>query len=282
MRNVKPYLILALCTLLFGGLHASREEQELPQEVASSTTQEDFCGIRNTTFQNGEVLTYNVYYSIIGIYVNAANATFSVNQERLNNRPVYHITGVGKTTSSLEWVSKVNDRFETFMDTGTLQPYKFVRNIQEDSYRKFETVTFNRNAGTAITNEGVYKVPGCVQDVVSALYYARNIDFNKYKTGDKINFNMFLENEVYNMYIRYLGKENIKTRYGKFRAVKFKPLLIKGTVFEGGEKMTVWVSDDENRIPLRVESPLKVGTIKVDMMGYNNLRYPLSSLKSLR
>ncbi|RYY99603.1 MAG: DUF3108 domain-containing protein [Chitinophagaceae bacterium] len=279
MRNVKPILVLAVCTLLFGGLHATREQQEGPPV---NDKQDDFCSIRNTTFQSGEVLAYNVYYSIIGIYVNAANATFTVNQERLNNRPVYHITGVGKTTSSLEWVSKVNDRFETFMDTGTLQPYKFVRNIQEDSYKKFETVTFNRNAGTAITNEGVYKVPGCVQDVVSALYFARNINFDKYKEGDKINFNMFLENEVYNMYIRYLGKENIKTRYGKFRAVKFKPLLIKGTVFEGGEKMTVWVSDDENRIPLRVESPLKVGTIKVDMMGYQNLRYPLSSLRSLR
>jgi hypothetical protein len=93
---------------------------------------------------------------------------------------------------------------------------------------------------------------------------------------------MFIDNEVYNMYIRYLGKEEIKTKYGKFRAVKFKPLLIKGTIFEGGEKMNVWVTDDANRIPLRVESPIAVGSIKVDMMGYKNLRHPLTSLKKLR
>ena len=93
---------------------------------------------------------------------------------------------------------------------------------------------------------------------------------------------MFLDNETYDLYIRYLGKETVKTKYGKFRAIKFKPLLIKGTIFEGGEKMTVWVSDDANHLPLRVESPISVGTIKVDMMNYHNLRYPLTSLVSVR
>ncbi len=93
---------------------------------------------------------------------------------------------------------------------------------------------------------------------------------------------MFLDNEVYNLYIRYLGKETVKTRYGKFNAIKFKPLLVKGTLFEGGEKMTVWVSDDPNHIPLRIESPIVVGSIKVDMMQYHNNRHPMSSLISFR
>jgi hypothetical protein len=89
---------------------------------------------------------------------------------------------------------------------------------------------------------------------------------------------MFLDNQVYSLYIRYLGKETIKTRYGKFRTIKFKPLLIKGTIFEGGEKMTVWVSDDRNHIPVRVESPISVGSIKAEMINYSNRRNPLSSL----
>ena len=89
---------------------------------------------------------------------------------------------------------------------------------------------------------------------------------------------MFLDNEVFDMYIRYLGQETIKTKYGKFRTHKFKPLLIKGTIFEGGEQMTVWVSDDMNRIPVRIESPISVGKVKIDMMSHENLRYPLSSL----
>jgi hypothetical protein len=163
-----------------------------------------------------------------------------------------------------------------------MQPLKFIRNVDEGGYKKVENVTFNQQTNTAITSAGVFKVPNCVQDVLSSIYYARNIDFNTYKPEDKIPFSMFLDNEVYNLYIRYLGKEIIKTKYGKFRAIKFKPLLVKGTIFDGGEKMTVWVSDDANHIPLRIESPIVVGTIKIDMMQYKNLRYPLSSLVSFR
>jgi hypothetical protein len=114
------------------------------------------------------------------------------------------------------------------------------------------------------------------------MYYARNINYENMKPGDKIPFSMFLDNQVYDLYIRYVGKETIKTKYGKFRAIKIKPLLIKGTIFEGGEKMTVWVSDDANHIPVRVESPISVGSVKVDMMDFKNRRTPMSSLISPR
>jgi len=163
-----------------------------------------------------------------------------------------------------------------------MQPLKFIRNIDEGGYKKYENITFNRSTNTAVTTDGVYKVTNCIQDVISAIYYARNINFSRYKIDDKIPFDMFLDNEIYHLYIRYMGREVVKTKYGKFNAIKFKPLLVKGTIFEGGEKMTVWVSDDENHVPLRVESPIAVGSIKVDMMRYQNLRYPLTSLVKFR
>ncbi|HTE12684.1 MAG TPA: DUF3108 domain-containing protein [Chitinophagaceae bacterium] len=242
---------------------------------------DEFCGIRNTAFQSGEQSVFKVYYTL-GVYIAAGEASFNVNLEHFNNKPVYHITGEGKTYSFYDSFFRVRDKYESFVDTGDLQPLKFIRNVDEGGYKKYENVTFNRQTNTAVTNNGVFKVPGCVQDVVSAIFYARNIDFNKYKPNDKIPFTMFLDNENYNLYIRYLGKETIKTKYGRFRAIKFKPLLVKGTIFEGGEKMLVWVSDDANHLPLRVESPISVGSIKVDMMNYKNLRYPLSSLLSVR
>ena len=161
-------------------------------------------------------------------------------------------------------------------------PVKFVRNVDEGGSKIYNNVTFNHRTGTAVSTTGVYKITSCIQDVISSTYYARNINFNKYKPGDKIPFDMFLDDEVYHLYMRYEGKENIKTKYGKFRAIKFKPLLIKGTIFEGGEKMNVWISDDPNHLLLRAESPIAVGTIKVDMMGYRNLRHPLTSLLSFR
>lgn len=243
---------------------------------------DDFCGIRNTAFSPNEILVYNVFYSVIGIYVNAGTATFTMHLEKLNNKPVYHVIGEGTSNSSYDWIFKVRDRYESYFDTAHLQPLKFIRNVDEGGYKKIENVTFNQQTNTATTLKGDFKVPNCIQDVLSSIYYARNIDFSKYKVDDKIPFTMFLDNEVYNLYIRYLGKETVKTRYGKFRAIKFKPLLVKGTIFEGGEKMNVWVSDDPNHIPLRIESPIAVGSIKVDMMQYRNLRYPLSSTISVR
>jgi len=244
----------------------------------ASAPDDEFCGITNTSFQAGEEIVYTVYYAVAGIYIDAGNATFTNVLEKMNGRTVYHMSGIGKTNPSYDWIYKVRDKYETFIDTGTLQPLKFLRNVDEGGHKKYENVTFNRNANTAVTTEGVFKVPDCVQDVVSAVYYARNVDFSKYKPNDKIPFTMFLDNEVFNMYIRYLGKETVKTKYGKFKAIKFKPLLVKGTIFEGGEKMTVWVTDDPNHIPVRIESPIVVGKVKVDMMSSRNLRYPLTAL----
>lgn len=241
---------------------------------------DEFCGIRNRAFEEGESISYNVFYSVIGLYVNAGSANFSVALDKMNNRTAYHVVGKGSSNPSYDWIFKVRDRYESYIDTANLQPLKFIRNIEEGGYKKFENITFNQENNTAVTTEGVFKVPGCIQDVLSSIYYARNIDFSKYKPEEKIPFSMFLDNEVYNLYIKYLGKETIKTKYGKFRAIKFKPLLVKGTLFEGGEKMTVWVSDDPNHIPLRIESPIVVGSVKVDMMQYRNLRYPLSSMIS--
>jgi hypothetical protein len=243
---------------------------------------DEFCGIRNRAFQDGENISFNVFYSVVGLYINAGSANFTVTQEHLNSHPVYHVVGVGSSNPSYDWIFKVRDRYESFIDTATLQPLKFIRNVSEGGFKKYENVTFNKQTATAVATDGVFKVPACVQDVLSSIYYARNIDFTKYQPEDKIPFTMFLDNEVFNLYIKYLGKEEIKTKYGKFRAIKFKPLLVKGTLFEGGEKMTVWVSDDANHIPLRIESPIVVGSVKVDMMQYRNLRYPLSSMLSFR
>ena len=241
-----------------------------------------FCGIRNTAFKADERITYAVYYTVIGLYINAGTAVFSTSLEKINDRPVYHVVGTGTTSSSYDWVYRVRDRYESYIDTATLQPLCFIRDVNEGGYKINQRYDFNKTTNIASTSKGDYKVPACVQDVLSAIYYSRNIDFSKAKIDDKIPFSLFLDYEVFNMYIRYLGKETIKTRYGTFSTIKFKPLLVKGTIFEGGENMTVWVTDDQNRIPVRIESPIVVGKVKVDMMSYANIRYPLRSLISLR
>ena len=243
---------------------------------------DEFCGIKNTAFVPGELVTMKVYYNTMGLYIAAGEATFSTSLEKFNGRPTYHCVGIGKSYSFFDNFFKVRDRYETYIDTSTMLPLKFIRDVNEGGYKIYNNVTFNHSAGTAVSTNGVYKIPNCIQDVVSAMYYARNIHFDKYKADDKIPFDMFMDDEVNHLYLRYMGKEIVKTRYGKFHSIKIKPLLIKGAVFEGGEKMNIWVSDDPNHLVLRIESPISVGSVKVDMMGYKNLRYPLTSLIDVR
>jgi hypothetical protein len=245
--------------------------------ISGQTPPDDFCGISNKAFAHGEKVVFKVFYNVIGIYVEAGEATFTVERTNFNNNPSYHLTGLGVSNPNYDWIFKVRDKYESYIDTATLRPYRFQRDVYEGGYTIKETVNFDQEKNRAITAKGNYSVPPCVQDVLSAIYYARNIDFDRYKPGDKVPFQMFIDEEVHGLYIRYLGREVVKTRFGHYRAIKFSPLLISGTLFSGGEKMTVWVSDDRNRIPLRIESPISVGSVKVDMKDCYNLRYPFTS-----
>jgi hypothetical protein len=247
---------------------------------AKAQAQTDFCNTQNTSFKNGERIVFKVYYNMNPFWIHAGDAQFVVNSELLENKKVFHITGIGKTAKSYDWFFKVNDKYESIIDQETLLPHRFIRNVNEGGFRIYNYVSFNHAIGKAVSTNGTFAIPHCVQDVLSAIYFARNIDYNQYKPGAKIPFSMFLDDKVYELYIRYVGKQEIETKYGRFRAIKIMPLLIDGTIFKGGEKMTVWVSDDANHIPVRIESPILVGSIKADMMGYENLNNPFTSLIS--
>jgi hypothetical protein len=234
------------------------------------------AGAQNYAFQPGEKITYSVAYHVIGMYVNAGTASFTTTKASYGDAEIYHFVGEGATNSRYDWIFKVRDRYESYFDANTMKPVKAIRNVSEGKYKRYEETTFNTQTNTAVTPKGEYKVPVNIQDVISSVYYARNIDYSKYKFGDKIPFNMFLGSSVYNIYIRYVGKGTVKTKYGTVNALKLQPLLLKGDTFKGGEGMTVWVTDDNNHIPVRIESELSVGSIKVDLKQYENLRYPLA------
>ena len=244
----------------------------------TAVAQSDFCGITNTSFQEGEKLNFRVYYNMGALWVPAGDASFTTTASTVNGKKAYHVVGDGRTLKSYEWFYKVRDRYETFIDAETMLPLRFVRNVNENGFKIYNNVSFNQKVGKAVSTNGMFDIPKCTQDVLSAIFYARNIDYSKHKVGDKIPFSMFLDDKVYNLYIRNLGKEKITTRYGTFNTIKISPLLIQGTLFKGGEKMAVWVTDDANHIPVRVDSPILVGSVKVDLTGYEKLRNPMTAL----
>ncbi len=232
------------------------------------------------SFQEGEKLIFRVYYNMSFIWINSGNAEFTVNPEVVSNHNVYHITGVGKTASSFEWFYKVKDVYETYVDKETLLPVKFVRNVNEGGLKFCNEVSFKHDKCIAVSDKQEFAIPKNTQDVLSSMYFARNVNYNAYKPGDKIPFTMFLDKQVYNLYIRYIGKERISTHMGTFNAIKISPLLIEGTIFKDGNKMTIWLSDDDNHLPLRIESPILIGNIKIDLLEYENLRNPFGGLIS--
>lgn len=242
----------------------------------------ELCSQSNTSFNPGEKISYTIYYNVIGLYVNAGDAQFTIMPSKWEGEPAYAFTATGNSNRRYDWIFKVRDKYESIVDSKTLLPYYFSRSINEGSFHQNQTLAFNQNSNEVVTNTGEsYKAANCTFDVISAIYAARNLDFQHLQVNEKVYLNFFLDNELFPSYFKYLGREEIRTKFGKFKAIKIAPLLVKGSVFEGGEHMTIWVTDDENHIPIRIETPIIVGSIKVDMKSYEGLRYPLNSLIEL-
>ena len=244
------------------------------------------CEVKNTVFKSGETATYKIYYNWGLVWALAGEVTFKVELADYKGKPAYHFTGAGNTFSNFDWFYKVRDKFESYADTSTLKPYRFIRDQNEGKTSIYEECLFNfkKKKGYSVIKKDKgakldsVKINDCTIDVMTCIYYSRCIDFSTYKVKDTIPISLYLENQVYPIYLRYMGKEVYNLDgYGKFNCIKFKPKLIDGTIFKGGEEMTVYVTDDQNHLPLYVETPIVVGKIKVYLTKFSGLRHPFSS-----
>lgn len=246
------------------------------------------CTFTNRTFKDNEVFSYKIYYNWGAIWVAAGEASFSALRTELNGQPVYHFIGLGSTYPKYDWFYKVNDKYESFADTLSLKPLRFKREALEGGNYTYDDYVFNQRKKKVYTaakrNSKPTKldslsITSCTNDVLTAIYYTRCIDFSSYKIKDTIPVTFVLDGEVFPSYVRYLGTEIIHSELlGDVRCIKFRPKLIAGTLFKGGEGMTVWVTDDRNRMPVYVETPILVGTIKVQLLKYSGLRNKLDCL----
>ena len=240
------------------------------------------CSVNNQSFKPGEEFKYKIYYNWGAIWMAAGEASFNAFLTNLNGRNVYHFVGLGSTYSKYDWFYKVRDRYESYADTASLKPIRFIRDAKEGGSYTFDDYVFNRQKNKvytdAIRNKKSAKldsinITACTNDVMTAIFYARCLDFSLYKPKDTIPITFVLDGQLFPSYIRYLGKETIQSDLlGKVRCIKLSPKLIEGTIFKGGEGMIVWVTDDENKMPVYVETPIVVGTIKVKLFSYSGLR----------
>jgi len=236
--------------------------------------------LKQEAFKKGEFLRFEVSYG----YFAAAKATLEISEssQQINGHNTMHIVGKGASSGALSWFFKVEDRYETFIDEESILPWKFIRHVREGDYALDREISFqqHKNKATVTQNGKInYKVAPNTQDLLSAFYYARTLDMQHVSVGKEFVIQTFFDREIYPLKFKFLGKEVVKTKLGAFNCLKFRPMVEKGRVFKEEEDMTLWVSDDQNKVPIRLKTDLLVGSIEMDLVEYKNLVQPLNKVR---
>ncbi len=232
-------------------------------------------------YTSGEWFKFRIHYG----FFNASYATLEVDNKRLNGKKVYHLKGRGKSTGLLHLFFKVDDRYESYIDQKTGEPYRFIRDIDEGGHTKDIQIDFDHKAKKAIIHDKKHQEkttmdikPG-TQDMVSSFYHLRNlVDPQALKAGDEFVLPMFFDKENYDFKMKFLEREVIKTKFGKINALKFRPYVQSGRVFKEEESLTVWISDDANKIPLRIQAKLAVGSLTADLDAFKGLSHSFKKI----
>ena len=233
---------------------------------------------KESTFATGEWFKFRMSYSG---WVKAGEATLEVREASIDGKPMHHVIGKGRTTGPIAWLFKVEDHYESYFDTINNLPHRFIRNIDEGGHTKNLEIDFNQNEQKAYVNDlkhnkkQVLSTKPNVQDMVSAFYYLRNnYNTDTIEKGDVVSLNMFFDFENYNFKLKFLGHDVIRTKFGKIRCLMFRPYVLAGRVFKEQESLTLWVSADKNKVPLKIKADLSVGSLRADLVSFKGLKYP--------
>lgn len=229
-------------------------------------------------FKNGEWLSFKIKYG----WFSASKASLEINSEKIHGKAVHHIKGFGQSTGLLDVFFKVRDRYETYVDTNDVKPYKFIRDLSEGGYKKNKMILFDYDDKIATVHDykhdtiHKHRFKDNSQDMLSALYYLRNtVDNDKLKVGDEFTLNMFFDEQNFDFKTKFLGREMIETKFGKIKCLMFRPYVKSGRVFKEQESLTIWISDDKNKIPVQIKADLAVGSLIAKLDQFKGLKHSL-------
>ncbi|MFN3840249.1 MAG: DUF3108 domain-containing protein [Cyclobacteriaceae bacterium] len=244
--------------------------------------------VKNESFTRGETLEYKMHYGIFNI----GKGVVKIHDEYtvMNDRKCFRVDVFGRTTGMVDWVADVNDQWGAYIDTAALVPHMSYRKIREGKYKKDEVILFDHLNGkitAKVVNQktGKYKeplyydAPAQVRDLIGGFMFMRTHDYSKFKLNDTVTVSGFFEDTFYNLKILYKGKETLKIKAGKFRAVILKPIMPDNKLFSGENSITIWFSDDKNFIPLKVSANMFIGSAGVELTSYSRLRNPVNLVK---
>lgn len=235
----------------------------------------------NKVFDTNEYFKFRIGYGIL----NAGVATLTLSDTVVNGTPLYHAKGFGYTTGAAKFFFRVEDDYQSYFEKKEVKPHRFIRKIDEGGYTKNQEGFFNYKNNTVLVKdyekkkEDTYPIHREVQDIVSSFYYLRKHPrINSLKTGESIEIDMFFDGEIFTFKLKYLGNEKLKTKFGTLETMKFQPYVQAGRVFKAKESLTVWVTADENKVPIRIRASLLVGSLKAELEDYKGLTSPLKKL----
>jgi len=232
----------------------------------------------NNAFGYGEKISYKIKYNLyFNVSVGEVNFEITPRPELIAGNSCYHVVSTGSTYSFYDPFYRVRDRYETYIETNSLLPMLFIRDVHEGKYAFGEYVIFNHNRNIAVSKKRTQTVPKFTQDILSSLYYARTFDYSNAKKGQAYYMTTFIDDSTFKVGVSFVGRETLKTDLGDIKCIKLKPILIIGRVFSNEDGMTLWVTDDDNHIPVRIESAISVGKIRADLASWSGLKNPVAS-----
>lgn len=241
-----------------------------------------FDSFKEDSFDVGEYIKFRIHYGI----VNAGYATLEIKDATINNKKVFHAVGKGYTTGMSRFFFKVEDLYESYFDKETGEPYRYVRKINEGGYTKNQEGFFNQKENRILVKDYKRKtektivLTNNVQDILSSFYYLRNHpNIDKLQPGEAIMIDMFFDEEITKFKLKYIGRQDITTKFGTVSTMVFKPLVQTGRVFKEQESVTLWITADDNKVPVRIKAELAVGSLKADIDEFKGLKGPLKVKK---
>lgn len=294
----KIFRIVFLSVLLFGGIHARAQEKQSSDSTATDVRGSCVPVISlaedSLAYQAGEHLKFTVHYSWGVINSDVGVATVDLDTLRINGEKVFHCAVYGKTVSWYDLLFKVREDFQAWFSADGIVPLKFTRNTREGRYRAKNTYTYMwdmpepliaADVFTSSSGQRYVQLPldHCTYDLPALFFMARNMDFDAVAPGVRYPMTFAIDDDVYNVYFILLGRETRKIKgLGTVKTIKFAAKLLAGEVFTGEEDMIIWISDDDNRIPLMFEAPILVGTASGRLAEYSGLKHPFTALVSKR
>lgn len=278
---MKKLILFCLSFFLVYSLIGQKNYEDLYSEIP----QEDFPEIEYVPFEAGEEIEYKIYYSFIT--VGKGQLKVHKNPYRINNRAAFKVDVRAKTTGMVDWVAKIDDHWGGYIDTASLVPHQAYRFIKEGNYRKNEIVSYDHNSqmlevktrgknDDEYGNHMYYEFPPQIRDLISGFAYFRSVDFSKLMPNDTIRVPAFFEDTFYNLEIVYLGDETLELPIGKVRAHKVTPVMPETKIFDGENSVLGWFSADKNKIPLKINAKLYVGSGGIEITSFRNIKYPIN------